>query len=229
MVSQELRRAEDMPLRGESIVFDLGNTLIFDPFDQLKEVVGDEAVGLARNDFGVELDKQKFLDAWSRANDETNWQFASHFSQEEPWIQVGLKEASVAEEVRILLGLQILVIYRRKFKELLEHDPRRLELRETLEQLKRRGKHLAVISNDRSFATKSMLTWIGISDLFDHVMTSEEIGIEKPDPKVFEIASKFFGKPISDIIYVGDDPVRDVDGAHKAGAKAILYMPPKAS
>lgn len=224
---EESPTREKQPLEGSSIVFDWGNTLVFDPFDTLLPSVTEKAVGIAKDKFNVDLKGEKFSEAWSNANSTLNFQFASHFSQEEPWIQAGLKEVGVPDDVRVLLAPQILAEYRNSFKDLLQNNPRKEELRETLEALHKRGKHLAVLSNDRIFAPRATLTWLGVADLFDHFLTSEEIGIEKPDPRVFEVASQRFGKPISDIIYVGDDPIRDVQCAHNAGAKAILYVPPE--
>lgn len=215
------------PLRGNSIVFDWGNTLVFDPFDALSPKVSERAVVIARDSFNISLNAEAFLQTWSEANSNLNFQFASHFSQEEPWIQAGLKGAGVPDDVRVLLGPQILAEYRKGFKELLEQDTGKTELRQTLEELRNRGKHLAVLSNDRSFTPRATLTWLGIVDLFDHFLTSEEIGFEKPDPRVFEVASERFSRPISDVIYVGDDPIRDIQCAHNAGAKAILYFPPE--
>lgn len=214
-------------LRGNSIVFDWGNTLVLDPFDDLKDKVGQVSVGLAKKNFGFDLDKNLFIDAWSESNNNLSFQFASHFSQEEPFIQAGLLGAGVPAEIRALLGPAILLEYRKSFKELLLNSPRKEGVRSTLEGLRLRGKHLAVISNDRRFTPESSLTWLGVVDLFDHFLTSEEIGIEKPDPRIFDVASKRFGQPLSDIIYVGDDPIRDVETAHKAGVKAILYVPPE--
>ena len=227
MTTPERTARENEPLRGSSIVFDWGNTLVFDPFDTLMPKASERAVIIAHDLFHHNLNKAKFAEAWSEANSNLNFQFASHFSQEEPWIQAGLKGAGVPDDIRVLLGPQILVEYRKGFRELLERDPRKTELRQTLEELHNRGKHLAVLSNDRSFTPRATLTWLGVVDLFDHFLTSEEIGIEKPDPKVFEVASERFGKPISDVIYVGDDPIRDVQCAHNAGARAILYVPPE--
>ena len=218
---------EKEPLVGNSIVFDWGNTLVFDPFDTLLPTVTERAVVIARDIFHVDLDREKFADAWASANSTLNFQFASHFSQEEPWIQAGLKGAGISDNIRALLAPHILAEYRNSFRDLLQSDPRKEELKETLEALHNRGKHLAVLSNDRSFTPVATLTWLGVANFFDHFLTSEEIGVEKPDPRVFEVASERFGRPISDVIYVGDDPIRDVQCAHRAGAKAILYVPPE--
>lgn len=214
-------------ISGNSIVFDWGNTLVFDPFDTLAPRVSEAARRIAFDQFQFNLDSHIFLENWSRANSDINFQFASHFSQEEAFIQAGLKDSGVPADKRILLGPQILSEYRKSFKDLLENDLRREELRSTLEGLRIRGKHLAVLSNDRSFTPRATLGWLGVADLFNHFLTSEEMGVEKPDPKVFDIAAKYFGKPTSDMIYVGDDPIRDVQCAHSAGVKAVLYVPPE--
>lgn len=227
MTKAENPRKEGEPLHGESIVFDWGNTLVHDPFDKLLTPVSEEAVVIAKSKFGYPLNQELFATSWSQSNSTLNFEFASHFFQEEPWIQAGLKGAGVPDEIRALLAPEILANYRRQFKQMLENDPRREELRTTLEELRNRGKHLAVVSNDRSFTPGSTLSWLGIRDLFDHLLTSDEVGIEKPNPEIFAKASELFGRPISDIIYVGDDPVRDVYGAHQAGIQAILYIPPQ--
>lgn len=225
---EEIDRPDELnPLEGNSIVFDWGNTLVLDPFDKIAPKASRQAAKSAKVQFDFELDPDSFLRAWIKANDEINFQFASHFSQEEPWIQAALREIGVPADIRALLAPQILGHYRLTFKALLEADPRREEIHATLEELRGRGKHLAVLSNDRTFTPQSTLKWLGVIDLFDHFLTSEEIGIEKPDPRVFSVASERFGKPIADIIYVGDDPIRDVQCAHQAGAKAVLYVPPE--
>ncbi len=226
VVERDSERREGQ-LSGSSIVFDWGNTLVFDPFDDIKGSVGEYGANFSEQNFGFTFDVNQFIEEWSRSNAEKNFQFASHFSQEEPWIQDGLKGAGVPDHIRPLLGPQVLAAYRAEFKKLLESSPRKEELRKTLEELKSRGKHLAVISNDRSFTPRSTLTWLGVADLFDHFLTSEEIGIEKPDPRVFDVAAQRFGRPVGDIIYVGDDPIRDVQCSHQAGAQAVLYIPPE--
>lgn len=218
---------EQEPISGHSIVFDNGNTMVFDPFDEIKETVSKSAEEIARHDYGFQLDTSKFLEAWSEANATIDFPFSSHFSQEEPFVQAGLKAAGVDDSIRPFLSLSILSEYRKQFREVLKNSSRSVELREVLQTLRQGGKHLAVISNDRDFATRSMMAWMGIHDLFDHFLTSEEIGVEKPDPKVFAIAAERFGKSVSDIIYVGDDPERDVKCGHEAGVKTILYVPPQ--
>lgn len=58
--------------------------------------------------------------------------------------------------------------------------------------------------------------------LFPHVMTSEEMGVEKPSLKLFEQASKLLGAKASDCVMVGDSLETDMMPAIQLGMKAFL-------
>jgi FMN phosphatase YigB (HAD superfamily) len=53
------------------------------------------------------------------------------------------------------------------------------------------------------------------------VETSESIHVEKPDPRVFRHMLAYFQAGPREIVYVGDDPVRDVEAAKRVGLRAI--------
>ncbi len=58
---------------------------------------------------------------------------------------------------------------------------------------------------------------------FEYIETSESIGVEKPDPRVFQHILGYFKAPAAQTVYVGDDPVKDIDAAKSQGLKAIRY------
>lgn len=217
-----------MPKFSETIIiFDWGNTLVLDPFQAVLPEVVKKTATLAKEKFGITLDTQAFSNFWSKSNSELDFPNASHFFQEEPFIQQGLKGASVPVEICPLLAPMILSEYRMKFKEVLEKQAKRtIQVNETLIKLREAGKKLGVLSNDRSFTPRATLKWLKLSDLFELIITSEDMGLAKPDPRVFDIISEKFIKPLTDIIYIGDDPVKDIQCAHAAGIKAILHIPP---
>lgn len=214
-------------VKGQSIIFDWGNTLVFDPFDDIKYLVAKRGLEYSKKTFGVDFDLERFIAYWSSSNENLSYQFASHFMQEEPFIQWGLRSIGVPDDVRVLLGPKILEIYREEFRNLLVNDPRKELLKKVLTSIKNKGKQTAIISNDRTFSAKASFAWMGIENLIDHYLPSEIIGFEKPDPIVIRVAAEYFGHGTEQIIYVGDDPIRDIKLAHSAGAKAILSIPPK--
>ncbi len=80
-----------------------------------------------------------------------------------------------------------------------------------------------MFSNDRTTGLGLVLSAMQIAQLFEYVQTSESIGIEKPNPQVFEHILEHFKVPPHFAVYVGDDPIRDIEAAKKQGLKAIQY------
>ncbi|MFX4865018.1 HAD-IA family hydrolase [Acinetobacter baumannii] len=52
-------------------------------------------------------------------------------------------------------------------------------------------------------------------------MVSGEVGLGKPDPRLFRMALCAFGVGPEEAVMVGDNPQRDIQGALRAGAKAV--------
>lgn len=62
---------------------------------------------------------------------------------------------------------------------------------------------------------------IGIDHYFDFVIRSEEIGAAKPHPEIFAAALAAGGVTAAETVHIGDDPVRDIEGAARAGMRTI--------
>jgi FMN phosphatase YigB (HAD superfamily) len=67
----------------------------------------------------------------------------------------------------------------------------------------------------------------GLTGYFKTVILSSKIGIRKPNPEIYWEAARQIGVEPSKCIYVGDNPVRDVEGTRAAGyGMFILYFEP---
>lgn len=95
--------------------------------------------------------------------------------------------------------------------------------REMLEGLRAAGLRLAVVSNADG-RVADYLESAGLADCFDLILDSAVIGIEKPDPRIFEIACQRLGLAPEEVVYVGDTYEVDVLGARAAGIRAILLV-----
>jgi HAD superfamily hydrolase (TIGR01662 family) len=209
-------------IKAEVIVFDQGNTLVLDPF---QSVLALEKVRFEKiyYKYGIP-DQARLLNfEWTRANRELNYPFITHFSQEEPIIQMALRKLDIPEDIAALLGPELLVEYRKGLMKLISIDPRTQEVKDTLSKLQARGKRLGVFSNDRAIGLGLVLEAMKIRHLFQYIETSEFIGIEKPDPRVFSHILDYFQVNPENLVYVGDDPVRDIEPAKRMGLKAIQY------
>jgi putative hydrolase of the HAD superfamily len=80
---------------------------------------------------------------------------------------------------------------------------------------------LAVISNWHR-GLDSFCLEVNLSALLDVVISSADLGIEKPDSRFFNQAFRQLDIDPDQIAHIGDLPADDFDGAVAAGFKAIL-------
>jgi putative hydrolase of the HAD superfamily len=92
---------------------------------------------------------------------------------------------------------------------------------ETLEALRGRGYRMAVISNADG-RVRGLLEEAGLTGHLEFVIDSAELGIEKPDSRIFHTATDRLGLPPSACAYVGDIYEIDVVGALGAGLEPVL-------
>jgi len=90
-----------------------------------------------------------------------------------------------------------------------------------LEALRRRGLKLVVVSNANGTLLAHMKR-LGMPERFDHIFDSSDEGVEKPDPRFFEIALGRSGAQKETTIHVGDLYHVDVLGARSAGLRGVL-------
>lgn len=61
--------------------------------------------------------------------------------------------------------------------------------------------------------------------LVDFLVTSEELGVEKPDPRLFALCAEKAGVPPKDCAFVGDSLEKDALAARRAGMAGVWYCP----
>ncbi|KAJ2588765.1 Haloacid dehalogenase-like hydrolase domain-containing protein 3 [Coemansia sp. RSA 1797] len=95
------------------------------------------------------------------------------------------------------------------------------EVPKVLKYLRMRGIKTGVISN-MDEAGEKVLCHMGIRSYFDFVLKSTTVGIQKPDPRIFELALSAVGVPAYDALHVGDSKEMDFDPAIKVGMSARI-------
>lgn len=99
-----------------------------------------------------------------------------------------------------------------------------MELSDMLARLS--GKfHLLIISNGSSAMQRRKLHRAGLSDFFEHVFISGEVGHAKPDPELFSHALQFCAHPA--VVMIGDDYINDIEPALALQLKTIFVNPTK--
>ena len=202
-----------------AVFFDVGNTLLF-PYPSVSEVVrqvlADEGHihDLSAIDALMPLVDEYYEDRYR--SDDTFWTDEGETSQ----VWVGMysllcRRLGIAEEPER--------IARRVYEEF--GDPGRwrayVDVEPAFRRLKGAGLRLGIILNwDRRLA--SILDGLGLGELLDTVVSSAEVGLRKPDPRVFELACCRLGVAPGEAAHVGDHHYADIVGATAVGMTPVL-------
>ena len=87
---------------------------------------------------------------------------------------------------------------------------------ETLSTLKKAGKKLYILSNAQSCYTKQEITKLGLRKFFSGIIYSSDYKCSKPDAALFKVLQDKYKLDKSQCVYVGNDPITDVEGARNA-------------
>jgi FMN hydrolase / 5-amino-6-(5-phospho-D-ribitylamino)uracil phosphatase len=89
---------------------------------------------------------------------------------------------------------------------------------DVLPTLKRLGNRAVLGSISNGFAD---LEEIGMAHHFQVSIAAHRMGCAKPDPAIFHAACDALKVSPAETVYVGDDPLLDVEGAQKAGLRGV--------
>jgi FMN phosphatase YigB (HAD superfamily) len=103
----------------------------------------------------------------------------------------------------------------------LEHTYNQPDAIPALEWLRDRGVRLCLISNTTPIDRERILRQ-GISGFFDGVVLSCDVGIWKPDPRIFDIGFRMLDVPMSEICVTGDRIRTLILGVAGLGPKIVL-------
>lgn len=80
--------------------------------------------------------------------------------------------------------------------------------------------HLGIVSNFYG-NLPAVCANLYIRSFFRVIVDSTQVGISKPDPRIFLRAVEELGVPLADVVFVGDSPARDMAGARGVGMRHI--------
>jgi len=95
------------------------------------------------------------------------------------------------------------------------------DVMDTLAVLRTRGVRVAIVS-DWDCTLAGHLDRLGVGAWVDAVVVSAEIGVTKPDRRIFTAALDRLSVAPKAALVCGDDPARDLAGARAAGIRGVL-------
>lgn len=95
------------------------------------------------------------------------------------------------------------------------------DVRPTFEHLRGQGLAVGIISNwDRRLV--SLLHGLGLDDVLTDILSSADVGLHKPDPRIFELACSRIGVAPEEAAHIGDHRYADILGARSVGMQAVM-------
>jgi putative hydrolase of the HAD superfamily len=207
-------------LRGA--IFDLGSTLISNEYNNqwfklrprmVADLIADlEAQGLA-------LDPASFAGAFTRIFADFDAQRQTHFKEvtSDYILRTTLSEMGLQPD-----GLDFpraLAAYFAFSESLWTPMPL---VYETLDDLRRRGLRLALVSNAADNANvQRLIDNHNLRSYFDPIVVSAAVGVRKPNPRIFAPVLEAWQIPPGEIVMIGDTLGADTLGAKNAGMKSV--------
>ena len=200
-----------------AIFFDAGNTLIHMDYEAIAAALGREGVRATAGEVQrAEWRARIPLDASLQPGASTE-----HPSTGERYLALVLEELGV----RSPAILAALTAWRRTY-----NLPKGLwtilepEAEAALVLARRAGLATAVISNSNG-TIEAILTTLGLTPHLDFVIDSSVVGVEKPAPRIFQIALDRAGVKPDQAAYIGDLYTIDILGSRQAGLQGVLMDP----
>ena len=205
-------------MRLRAIFFDAGNTLLRMNYADIAAVLGRQGVTATVRDVQraewtarVRLDTDVLVNATSTESRDTHLRYLRYILE-----GLGVTDEATIAAVDAWRGAYNLPVGLWNTV-----DP---DAAAALDAVHAAGVRSAVISNSNG-TIRSLMAGVGLLDKLDFVIDSGEEGVEKPDPRIFEIALRRAGAKPEESAYIGDLYSIDVRGARSAGIRPVLLDP----
>jgi HAD superfamily hydrolase (TIGR01549 family) len=80
---------------------------------------------------------------------------------------------------------------------------------------------VGIVTNNRTAEQQEKLRYLGMSHLVDALITSDDVGVLKPDPAIYAQALQRLGAEAAETVMVGDNWQADVVGALAVGIRPV--------
>ncbi len=184
--------------------------IIFDAYGTLFDV--NSAAEKCKNKIGEKW--EDFANHWRTTQLEYTW-LRSLINRHKDFWQVtedSLKKSMEAYKIETSMRNDLLNLYKvlSPFEEVLE----------TLKSLKKQEYKLAILSNGTPNLLDNLVKKNNLEIFFDDIFSIEEVGVYKPDAKVYDIPIKKYGIKKNEVIFLSSN-TWDVSGGGNYGYQSI--------
>ena len=202
-------------IKPSAVLFDTDNTLYeYEPANKkATKAVGEKLENL------LGINEEEFKNKYKQAKIEIKEQLGKTASSHSRLLYFQRLLEILGLKAQLLIALDLEQTFWRTF---LDNAPLFNGVREIFIALKKENIPIGIVTDLTSHIQLRKLTYFGLEDVFDAVVTSEEVGADKPDIKVFKLALKKLNLISNRNIWmVGDNCHADIYGGKKINAITI--------
>lgn len=166
---------------------------------------------------GVRMDRDKLLTELNEVISEFSSNYGSHFDK----LLLRLPpEATRSLNPAIIVASAVVAYHETKFRELEPYD----DVPGLLEALSHSGVIVGIITAGPAVKQAEKLVRLKVIRYLDPhaIFISDQIGISKPNPKLYLRACQSVGVAATEAMYIGDNPPNDIDPPKSLGMIAVL-------
>ncbi|GAB7090725.1 HAD family hydrolase [Halorubrum luteum] len=201
----------------EAVCLDLDDTLY--PYPPCNEA-GKRAALETFRELGYDLDRETFDELYRFARRETKRELGGTAASHERFIYFKRALREHADVHDAAAAYELGRAYWDGFMEAMEPFD---DVTPTLRTLREAGLSVAIVTNLTTHIQLEKLTRLGVDEHVDRLVTSEEVGREKPSALPFTTALAELDLRPSDAVMVGDNVETDVEGANVVGMETVLF------
>lgn len=201
----------------DAVVLDLDDTLY--PYSPCNEA-GKQAAHSRAQELGYELDQEAFLELYQRAREAIKQDIESTGSSHERYIY--FKKALEFHTGTVQAGdaLALGDAFWNAYMDEMELFPGVIE---TLERIKDESIKTAVATDLTTRTQLRKIERLDIEEYIDVLVTSEELGRDKPSTAMFAVPLARLGVAPDAAVMVGDSLTSDIAGGNSLGMTTVLF------
>ena len=200
-----------------AVFFDLDDTLY--PYPPCNEA-GKRAALEAARERGYEFDREEFEAFYQRGRRETKRELPGEAASHERFLYF---EHALYEHTGTACPGDAHALGSAYWEGYVEQMNLFEGVPETLDQLRDAGLDVAIVTNLTTHVQLRKLDALDLGDQVDLLVTSEQVGREKPHAAMFTVPLAELGLRADEVLMVGDDPGADVEGANAVGIETALF------
>ena len=204
----------------KAILFDLDDTII--SFDGAADLAWEESCNLFVKSGNITFDGKTLLESINKVR---RWYWGDTerhrigrmdiVKARREIVRMALNELGFFDDIS---AYNMADSYSKLQEELISLFPDSIDILEKLKTLRIR---MVLITNGTSEKQRAKINRFCLADFFEFCLIEEELGVGKPNPRVFEIALEKLGLRADEVWMVGDNLVWDIDAPQKVGIFAI--------